>query len=534
MKSREKPIILRIAGLILSEFRGFSALLIYACSVGLLSLAVPLAVQAVIQNVAAGGLQQPLLVLALLLFLGLALSAGFSMAQIFLVEFTARRIFVHTAERFVNRLREARLSLLQEEGRRLVHRYYDLITIEKSFSTLLVDGLATILQIGVGTALLAVYHPALLAFDIVLLILAMIPFALGRLAAKTARAESTAKFALGEWLDEISGYGLSMRVGSGVNYVEEQTRETVNRWLSARTRHFKVIAYQTGVLIAAQVLVTVGLLTIGGWLVIQGQLTLGQLVAAELVMSATVTSLARLGKLLPKHYDLGVALEKVDEIERLFGEPEGGAVSPDESPWNLSLVDLRPAEDCVPLQLHLSAGQCHVLALPEQGAALSAVIAGADAPVAGRVEINGVDLSDINIPEMRTSMAYIGCDDDLGSSIATNVLVGMNAHKTEDVYRALEEVGLLGEVKALRDGVHTDVSVLKKEARVALSVARALVHQPAFILVDRAFDDVMTATREQLLQTLKKSQATILILTSTMEGVGQSAADEPRIEERAS
>ena len=534
MTSREKPIILRIAGLILSEFRGFSALLIYACSVGLLSLAVPLAVQAVIQNVAAGGLQQPLLVLALLLFLGLALSAGFSMAQIFLVEFTARRIFVHTAERFVKRLREARLSLLQAEGRRLVHRYYDLITIEKSFSTLLVDGLATILQIGVGTALLAVYHPALLAFDVVLVVLAMIPFALGKLAAKTARTESTAKFALGEWLDELSGYGLSMRVGSGVHHVEAQTRETVDRWLSARTRHFKVIAYQTGVLIAAQVLVTVGLLAIGGWLVIQGQLTLGQLVAAELVMSATVTSLARLGKLLPKHYDLGVALEKVDEIERLFGEPEGGAVSPGENPWNLSLVDLKPAEGCEPLQLHLSAGQCHVFALPEQGAALSAVIAGADAPVAGRVEIDGVALSDINIHAMRASMAYIGSDADLRGSIGTNVLVGMDSQKTEDVYRALDEVGILEEVKALPDGVHTDASVLKKDDRVALLVARALVHQPLFILVDCAFDDLMAATRERLLHTLRQNRATTLILTSTMEGPEQSVAGEIRTEERAS
>ena len=534
MKTSEKPIIFRIAGMILSEFRGFSALLIYACGVGLLSLAVPLAVQAVIQNVAAGGLQQPLLVLALLLFLGLALSAAFSLAQIFLVEFTARRIFVHTAERFVGRLRDARLSLLHAEGRRLVHRYYDLITIEKSFATLLLDGLATVLQIGVGTALLAVYHPVLLAFDVILIVLAMIPFALGKIAAKTAREESSAKFALGAWLDEMSGYGLSIRVGSGMRHIEEQTQVAIHRWLATRTRHFRIIAYQTGVLIAAQVLVTVGLLAIGGWLVIQGQLTLGQLVAAELVMSATVTSLARLGKLLPKHYDLGIALEKVDDIDRMLPEPKGGMVKPGSNPWSISLVDVCDTTESAPVNLTLPSGQCRVLELPLEGNSLPAVIAGADVCALGRVEVDGVDLKDIDIQALRTSMAYVEVNADLDGSIAKNVLVGLDPQEIQSVYQALEEVGILDEVKALSDGIHSEVNALKSESRIALSVARALVHEPSFILVNRAFDHVSGPMLMRLIDIVQKNKATSLIITSSADRFPENTDEKNGLEVYAS
>jgi len=63
-----------------------------------------------------------------------------------------------------------------------------------------------------------------------------------------------------------------------------------------------------------QVTFSVLLLLVGGWLVIQGQLSLGQLVAGELVATAALASLAKLGRKLPKVYDLITSFEKLGRL----------------------------------------------------------------------------------------------------------------------------------------------------------------------------------------------------------------------------
>jgi ABC-type bacteriocin/lantibiotic exporter with double-glycine peptidase domain len=69
------------------------------------------------------------------------------------------------------------------------------------------------------------------------------------------------------------------------------------------------------------------LLFVGGALVIGGQLTLGQLVAAELVAGTALLSIGKLGKQLPKIYDLVASFEKLGTIvdlpldERAQGAP---------------------------------------------------------------------------------------------------------------------------------------------------------------------------------------------------------------------
>jgi ABC-type bacteriocin/lantibiotic exporter with double-glycine peptidase domain len=311
----------RVGRLALREIEGLRALIVYAIGVGLLSLAVPLTVQAVIQNVAAGGLRQPLIVLSGLLLLGLGLSALFTMAQIVLVELAARRIFVHTAERFLKRLRNATPTAFIRGPRAVVHRFFDVITIEKAFTSLVLDGLAAFLQILVGTTLLAIYHPALLAFDILLVALALSPLLLGRIAAKTAMKESSAKFAVGAQLEKLAQRAQREELTPQEAAAEDHCDHAIQRWLRARDAHFHIVAWQTGLLVGTQALATAGLLALGGWLVIEGELTLGQLVAAELVMTATVSSLARVGKLVPKVFDLGAALEKVASVDQLRPDP---------------------------------------------------------------------------------------------------------------------------------------------------------------------------------------------------------------------
>ncbi|MBM4364376.1 MAG: ABC transporter ATP-binding protein, partial [Deltaproteobacteria bacterium] len=92
-------------------------------------------------------------------------------------------------------------------------------------------------------------------------------------------------------------------------------------WLDARRRHFRrSFAQQLG-FAALGALASTGMLLVGGALVIRSELSLGQLVAAEVVMALTVGSLAKIGSLLPKVYDLTSALAKLSLLLDLQAAP---------------------------------------------------------------------------------------------------------------------------------------------------------------------------------------------------------------------
>mgnify|MGYP002654653969 CR=1 FL=1 len=68
------------------------------------------------------------------------------------------------------------------------------------------------------------------------------------------------------------------------------------------------------------------LLGLGGWLVIENQLTLGQLVAAELVLSAAFLGVAQLGSYLGYFYDLFAAVEEISQFYDVEQEQPKGCL----------------------------------------------------------------------------------------------------------------------------------------------------------------------------------------------------------------
>ncbi len=135
------------------------------------------------------------------------------------------------------------------------------------------------MQTAIGMVLLAVYHPFLLAFD-VLLVSAMvfIVAVLGRGAVTTAISESKAKYALEAWLEQIAGAPAHLQVGRRAGLRDASARGGCSRTTSTyRAKHFRILIRQVVGSFALQAIASSALLGIGGFLVIDRQLTLGQL-----------------------------------------------------------------------------------------------------------------------------------------------------------------------------------------------------------------------------------------------------------------
>jgi len=156
----------RFLALVKSDARDLSILLSYTLVTGLLSLAVPLAAQAVVNTIAAGIFLQPLIVMTILLFAGLLFVAVLRMYKLKLVETLQQRIFARVVMQLGARIPRIQTQALSKEYMpELINRFFDVMTIQKAWGKLLLDVPASLLQVAIGLILMAFYSPWLLAFD---------------------------------------------------------------------------------------------------------------------------------------------------------------------------------------------------------------------------------------------------------------------------------------------------------------------------------------------------------------------------------
>jgi putative ABC transport system ATP-binding protein len=303
----------RLRALLQPEASDILTVFIYALTVGLLTLATPIAVEALVNTVAFGRFLQPVVVLALLLFMFLAFSAAIRAVQTIVVEIVQRRLFARVAGDLSYRL--PRVQMTELDGAyapELVNRFFDVVTVQKVSAQLLLEGIGLVLSAIVGMTVLAFYHPWLAGFDVILLaMIGLVVFVLGRGAVDSSVKESKEKYAMAAWLEDIARCPVAFRTDGGSEFALERSDRMIHDYLSARKKHFRILMRQILFALGLQALASTALLGIGGWLVVSGELTLGQLVAAELIVAVIVGSVAKLGKHMESFYDLLAAVDKL-------------------------------------------------------------------------------------------------------------------------------------------------------------------------------------------------------------------------------
>ena len=135
---------------------------------------------------------------------------------------------------------------------------------------------------------------------------------------------------------------VTFKSAGGAEYAMERSHRLLEEYLSYRAKHFRILIRQIVGSFALQAVASSALLGIGGWLVISRQLTLGQLVASELIVAGMLSAFTKFGKQLEVFYDLCAAIDKLGVLVDLPLERTGGVVeSPTRGPIELTLRDLR-------------------------------------------------------------------------------------------------------------------------------------------------------------------------------------------------
>lgn len=492
----------RFLRLVAPDRGDIGVIVIFALLVGLLTLSTPIAVETLVNTVAFGQFLQPVIVLSSMLLVLLAMAAAMRGLQIYVAEIIQRRMFVRIAGDLAVRLPRVLNSYWRNHyGPELINRFFEVVTVQKVTSQLLLDGTALVLQALVGMAVIAFYHPILLGFDAVLLLLiALVIWILGRGAVDTSIAESRQKYATAAWLEELARHPLAFRSTGGMKFAMDHADRFVTSYLLSRTSHFSVLFRQMIAALTLQVFASTVLLGLGGWLVIRGELTLGQLVAAELIVTVIVGSFSKIAKYLESFYDL---MASVDKLGHLFDMPleqsDGIPLARREAGMHVAAHDLttQPLENGQAIHnCSFQVAEGGRIAIIGQSSnlrrSLLEAVGGLQSPASGHVELDHVDTRRLLPSSIQDQIAVISEPEIFTGTIAENIHVGRSSVSELDIRSALQSVGLLDELLDLPKGLSTQIATdgrqFANDQLLRLMLARAIAAKPRLLLVDNAFD----------------------------------------------
>lgn len=503
----------RAWALLKPEWGDIWIVLVFAFVVGLLMLATPIAVESLVNTVAFGRFLQPIIVLAIILLTFLAFSAAMRALQTYVVELIQRRLFARVAGDLAYRLPRARVEQIDQLYLpELTNRFFDIVTVQKVTAQLLLDGIGLILTAAIGMAVLAFYHPWLLGFDIVMMgCITFIILVLGRGAVKSAVKESKHKYHMASWLEDISRCPTVFRTAGGTELALERADRLVHEYLEARQRHFGILMRQILFALGLQAIASTVLLGLGGWLVISGQLTLGQLVAAELIVTVIVGAFAKLGKHMESFYDLLASVDKLGALFDIQVEHHDGVMEVDsEAAARVDVQQLQyrgrsggSLSNSVSFTLNRG-DTCALLGPSGSGkSTLLDMLYGLRTPTGGHLTIDDFDPQDLRPDVLRSQVALVRRAEVFHGTLEENVHLHRADVTSANVRHALESVGIYDHVLQQSDGFDTrltgDGAPLSDGQIDLLCLARGIAGRPRLLLIDGVLDGLSDEELDQAL-----------------------------------
>jgi len=318
-------------GLLAPEGNFIWVVLIYGLAIGLLTLAVPIAVQTLINTIANIGSMRAVYILSATLFLLLMTSGFLSAMRMWVVERYERHVYCRLTGEMSYRITHAPAGWFDESGNtNLSNRYFEIMTLKRNLPRLMMDGFALALQMLVGCALVSFYHPWLFLFNLIVALILYLTWVIWVPGAqRTAIELSREKFYSAQGLHDLEVLAREPRDKHAIEQAAQDTENRTHIFIQSHARHFRYTFQQAVVLLLIYALGSASLLGLGGWLVNEGQLSIGQLVAAELVMTAVFLGLSRCVEFLKAYYELYGAADKISQLLSIPGKTVGAGEARD-------------------------------------------------------------------------------------------------------------------------------------------------------------------------------------------------------------
>lgn len=519
----------RLIRLLGTERKDIFYILFYSILIGFVSLILPLGIQATVELVSGGVVFSSVYLLIGLVIVGVLLTGALQIVQISLVEFLQRRIFSKAAFEFAYRLPRIRMeAILKNYGPELVNRFFDVMTIQKGLPKLLIDLSSSVIQILFGLLLISLYHPFFVFFGIFLLTaLTVIFYLTGPRGLHSSIEESKYKYKVAQWLEELARALPSFKLAGNTDLPIRKTDYSINNYLKNRKTHFNILLTQFSFIVLFKAMITGGLLIMGTLLVVDRKITLGQFVAAEIVIILILNAVEKIIMYIDVVYDLLTAIDKVSHVTDIPIEKTGGIdfVKTDPKGFSIRTKDLSyryAGGDNYALQkidLQVNPGQIVCISGPGDAGktTLTNILTGFYSDFEGVATINQYSLRDIDLTHLRDQVAKnISQEDLFDGTLLENLTVGKSNTTIQHVMDAISSVGLSDDINRFPQGLETHVisggKGLSHTVVQKLILARCLAKRPKLIILNDFFTALTKSDEMELLNCLIREDRTWTLL----------------------
>ncbi|MGZ0017334.1 peptidase domain-containing ABC transporter [Yeosuana sp. AK3] len=536
----------RLIGLLTLERKDIAQIFYYAIFSGMVSLSLPLGIQAIINLIQGAQISTSWIVLIILVTTGVIFSGALQLMQLRIIETIQQRIFTRASFEFSYRFPKIKMNeLRQYYPPELANRFFDTLTIQKGISKILIDVPSAVLQILFALILLSFYHPFFIIFGIILLLLVFVVFKYtAKKGLETSLEESKYKYKVAHWIQEVARSMTSFKLSGSTNLAITKNDELVSHYLVARENHFKVLMLQFIKMIGFKVIVTASLLIIGGTLVLNQRMNIGQFVAAEIIILLVIASVEKLIIGLESFYDVLTSLEKLGQVVDKELEDQDGETPEYHNGMTLELENIsyqvsnREKTILKDISFKLLP-KSRVLINGESGSGKSTLlqlISGIIEPTSGNIYVNNMSLSSLHLNHYRSQLGLsLSEESPFEGSILENLTFGNPLISSDFIFSVLNTVGLTQFIKEQPKGLQTIIRPEGKQMSYTIAkkivLARAILKQPKVLILEDALDQFNVEETNTIIDYLTdKQNPWSLIVVSSNERWKRKCTQEITLE----
>ncbi|MDN3204511.1 peptidase domain-containing ABC transporter [Algoriphagus sediminis] len=528
---------------LLDEERGqVYSIYFYAILNGLVTLSLPLGIQAILNFILGGRITTSWIILVVVVALGVAFGGFLQISQMQISEKLQQRIFTKSGLAIAYRLPRVKTEVMHGEyGPEVVNRFFDTVNLQKGLSKILLDFSTALLQMIFGLLLLSFYHPTFILFGLVLLgLLALIFYFTSDKGMETALKESSYKYKTAYWLEEVGRTLNTFKLVGNTRLPILRADKILQKYVEFRSKHFAVLIFQYKIMIVFKVLIVTSLLLAGSFLLINEQISIGQFVAAEVIIILVVNSVEKLILSLETVYDTLVAVEKLGHVMDLdlerSHENDKTLAKEDGLKFSMDNVTFHPQDKAEPVlkrnSLSVEAGK-KVVITGKSGSGKTAVLAllsGLYEEYEGKISINDLSLEMVNLERLRDNVgACLDLEQIFHGTIKENILVGRDFDQ-EKLDQILEMVELKNEIFQLPDDLDTIIQPegkgLSKSFAQGILLARGFVGDTKAILMENVLRNTDKEIKTKVLDYLFEGNWTLMLIVELEEEGIMKRADE--------
>lgn len=506
----------------------------YAILNGLVQLSVPLGIQSIISFVMGATMATSIYILIIFVVIGTWLVGYFRLKVMQIIEKIQQKIFVEFSVAFTEKIPKVNLSSTRKYYLpELVNRFFDTQNLQKGISKILLEIPTALIQILFGLLLLSFYHPWFLIFGalVVLSVVLIFNFTMES-GIKSSLEESDKKYETAAWIEDLAASVKSFKIKSETDIHLKGIDERVTGYLEHRTSHFRVLQIQYKTIIAFKVIITLAMLVIGTYLLVNQKLNIGAFIATEIVVLSIMAAVEKLIISLESYYDVIASLAKLNKVTELAEEKNGEIVFANQNEgieiefknvdfYFNSNVHILQDINCIIRENSITviSGE-----LGSGKSLLLNMMAGFYEPPAGSVMFNKIPLKNIDKEKLRMEMGvYLEDMRMIQGTVQDNILMGNENINMEDVMELSERIGAENISSQFTSGFFTEISETDPEisfsSKKKILLLRALIGDKKLLLLEDPIDGMNEIFKNKMLQYLKdiSSKTTIVIVSQNSD-----------------